>query len=336
MAIIEAADLRKVFRRIVRQPGIAGAIGALFSREYEDKVAVDDVSFSLAEGELVGYLGPNGAGKSTTIKMLTGILVPTSGLLRVAGIVPSAHRQANAQNIGVVFGQRSQLYWDLPLRESFELLRSIYDVPRDRYLQNMRHFAEILDLERFLDTPVRQLSLGERMRGDFAAAMLHDPKIVYLDEPTIGLDVVAKEAIRVFIGQINRERGTTVILTTHDLADVERLTPRIILIDEGRVIYDGALERLRTEYGTHRILVVTTVDLPPEDFAVPGAVVEGRENNVVRLGFDRRSLTAEALIRRVLERYAISDVSIIEPDIDTIVRRIYLEGYQKDAVGAPS
>jgi ABC-2 type transport system ATP-binding protein len=336
MAIIEAVDLRKVFRRIVRQPGIGGAIGALFSREYEDKVAVDDVSFSLAEGELVGYLGPNGAGKSTTIKMLTGILVPTSGELRVAGLVPHQRRQENAQNIGVVFGQRSQLYWDLPLRESFELLRSIYDIPLSRYAENMRHFAEILDLERFLDTPVRQLSLGERMRGDFAAAMLHDPKIVYLDEPTIGLDVVAKEAIRVFIGQINRERGTTVILTTHDLADVERLTPRIVLIDHGKVIYDGALERLRTEYGTHRVLVVTTVDPVPDDFAVPGAEVESREPYVVRLGFDRRTLTAEALIRRVLERYAISDVSIIEPDIDTIVRRIYLEGYQENAVAAPS
>jgi ABC-2 type transport system ATP-binding protein len=335
MPIIEAVDLRKVFRRIVRGTGIAGAIGALFSREYEDKVAVDSVSFSLDEGELVGYLGPNGAGKSTTIKMLTGILVPSSGVVRVAGIEPYRQRQQNAQNIGVVFGQRSQLYWDLPLRESFELLRSIYDVPRDRYLQNLRHFSAILDLERFMDTPVRQLSLGERMRGDFAAAMIHDPKIVFLDEPTIGLDVVAKEAIRVFIGEVNRERGTTVILTTHDLADVERLTPRIILIDEGRVIYDGALERLRTEYGTQRILVVTFAETPG-DVAIAGASVEHREGNIVRLTFDRRTLTAESLIRRVLERYAVSDISIIEPDIDTIVRRIYLEGYQRDPVGAPS
>ena len=188
-------------------------------------MAVEDVTMSLEPGELVGYLGPNGAGKSTTIKMLTGILVPTSGSIRVAGIEPHPHRQANAQNIGVVFGQRSQLYWDLPLRESFSLLRSIYDVPRDRFRQNLEHFSAILDLERFMDTPVRQLSLGERMRGDFAAAMLHDPKIVYLDEPTIGLDVVAKEAIREFITTVNRERGTTVILTTHDLADVERPDP---------------------------------------------------------------------------------------------------------------
>jgi ABC-2 type transport system ATP-binding protein len=335
VAIIEAAGLRKVFRSVERREGIVGAVGALFSRTYVEKVAVDDVSFTLQPGELVGYIGPNGAGKSTTIKMLTGILVPSGGVLRVAGIVPHANRMANAANIGVVFGQRSQLYWDLPLRESFELLRSIYDVPRARYLKNMRHFAEILDLERFLATPVRQLSLGERMRGDFAAAMLHDPQIVYLDEPTIGLDVVAKEAIREFIAAVNRDRGTTVILTTHDLADVERLSRRIILIDEGTVIYDGSLERLREEYGTHRILVVTLAEQVPE-IAVPGAEVESRDLNVVRLRFNRRELTAEALIRRVTERYVISDVSIIEPDIESIVRRIYLEGYHEGAVGAPS
>ena len=335
MAIIEAVGLRKVFRSLSRAPGLRGAVAALFSRTWEEKVAVDDVSFSLEPGELVGYIGPNGAGKSTTIKMLTGILVPSGGTLRVAGIVPYENRIANAANIGVVFGQRSQLYWDLPLRESFELLRSIYDVPLDRYQANMKHFSEILDLDRFLATPVRQLSLGERMRGDFAAAMLHDPQIVYLDEPTIGLDVVAKEAIREFISTVNRDRGTTVILTTHDLADVERLSRRIILIDEGRVIYSGSLERLREEYGTHRILVVNLAESYPE-ISVLGAEVDGREANTVRLRFNRHELTAEALIRRVTERYQITDVSIIEPDIESIVRRIYREGYHEGAVGAPS
>ncbi|HEX3551463.1 MAG TPA: ATP-binding cassette domain-containing protein [Candidatus Elarobacter sp.] len=335
MAIIEAAGLRKVFRSVERAPGLGGAIAALFARTYTEKVAVDDVSFTLQSGELVGYIGPNGAGKSTTIKMLTGILVPTSGTLRVAGVVPYANRMANAANIGVVFGQRSQLYWDLPLRESFELLRSIYDVPRARFAENMRTFAEILDLERFLGTPVRQLSLGERMRGDFAAAMLHDPKIVYLDEPTIGLDVVAKEAIRQFIAEINQQRGTTVILTTHDLADVERLSRRIILIDEGTVIYDGSLERLREEYGTHRVLVVTLAE-SCDDLRIPGTELESREANVIRLRFNRREMTAEALIRRVTERCEITDVSIIEPDIESIVRRIYLEGYHDGAAGTPS
>jgi len=335
MAIIEAVDLRKVFRSVVRQPGLGGAIKALFSREVEETVAVDAVTFTLEPGELVGYLGPNGAGKSTTIKMLTGILVPTSGTLRVAGLVPAARRQDNAQNIGVVFGQRSQLYWDLPLRESFALLRAIYDIPSERYRTNMKAFAELLDLERFLDTPVRQLSLGERMRGDFAAAMLHDPRIVYLDEPTIGLDVIAKEAIRTFVAEINRERGTTVILTTHDLADVERLARRVILIDKGAVIYDGPLARLREEYGTHRTLVVTLAR-PYEGIEVSGATVESREGLVVRLRFERRQTSAEALIRRVMNDFEISDLQIIEPDIDSIVRRIYIEGYADGAAGAPS
>ena len=218
--IIQTRDLRKVFRSVKRYPGVAGALRALVSREYVDKVAVENVSLSMETGELVGYIGPNGAGKSTTIKMLTGILVPTAGEVRVAGLVPYEKRKENARNIGVVFGQRSQLYWDLPLRESFELLRAIYAIPRDRYRANLERFSEILGLDEFMTTPVRQLSLGERMRGDFAASMLHDPKIVYLDEPTIGLDVVAKEAIRQFIARINAERGTTIILTTHDLADV--------------------------------------------------------------------------------------------------------------------
>jgi len=327
MPIIEVAGLRKVFRSIKREPGVRGAFAALFSRTYEEKAAVERVSFSLEPGEVVGYIGPNGAGKSTTIKMLTGILVPTSGTVRVAGIVPYKARELNAENIGVVFGQRSQLYWDLPLRESFELLRSIYDIPRDRYATNLAEFSELLDLGRFMDTPVRQLSLGERMRGDFAGAMLHDPKIVYLDEPTIGLDVVAKGAIREFISRVNRERGTTVILTTHDLADVERLSKRIVLIDEGRVIYDGPLERLREEYGTHRTLVITLAGEYPE-IEIEGGVIESRESNVVRVRFDRREQSAEAMIRRVMERYAISDIAIVEPDIETIVRRLYLEGYK--------
>jgi len=335
MAIIETADLRKVFRSVKRRPGLGGAIAALFSREYEEKAAVDGITMSLEAGELVGYLGPNGAGKSTTIKMLTGILVPTSGSISVAGLVPHRQRLENAQNIGVVFGQRSQLYWDLPLRESFALLRSIYDVPRERFRENLDHFVEILALDEFMDTPVRQLSLGERMRGDFAAAMLHDPKIVYLDEPTIGLDVVAKEAIREFITQLNRERGTTIILTTHDLADIERLARRVILIDDGTIIFDGPISRLREEYGTHRTLVITLAD-SYEDVQIEGADVESREGNVVRLRFDRRRTSAEVLIRRALERYALSDIAIVEPDINSIVGRIYREGYTESAIGSPS
>jgi ABC-2 type transport system ATP-binding protein len=326
MPLVETSNLRKVFRSVKREPGIGNAVRALVAPQYEEAVAVDDVSFALDAGELVGYIGPNGAGKSTTIKMLTGILVPTSGLVRVAGIEPHKHRQRNAQNIGVVFGQRSQLYWDLPLRESFELLRSIYDIPRDRYAKNLGTFSELLALDEFMDTPVRQLSLGERMRGDFAAALLHEPAVVYLDEPTIGLDVVAKEAIRTFVAAMTRERGTTVILTTHDLADVERLCSRVVLIDDGRVIYDGPLEALREKYGTHRTLIVHLAE-SCDDLAVEDAEIVKREPMTVEYRFDRRRVSAEALVRRVTEKCSLADIAITEPDIDGIVRRIYTDGY---------
>ena len=326
MPIIAARDLRKTFRVLNRKPGALGALTTLFSRDYTERIAVEGMTMSLEAGELVGYIGPNGAGKSTTIKMLTGILVPTSGEVVVAGLVPYRERKRNARNIGVVFGQRSQLYWDLPLVESFELLRAIYGVPRDRYREQMAYFTELLDMGSFLSTPVRQLSLGQRMRGDFAAAMLHDPPIVYLDEPTIGLDVVAKEAIRQFIARINAERGTTFILTTHDLADVERLCRRIVLIDQGRLVYDGEIEQLKEQYGTHRTLVVQLTN--PEDVTIAGAEVESREGNLVRLRFDRRTISADQLIRRVADRYGVTDVSIEEPELETIIRRIYLEGYE--------
>jgi ABC-2 type transport system ATP-binding protein len=333
MPIIETRDLRKVFRSVKRTPGALGALRTLFTREYVERAAVEDVTMSLEAGELVGYIGPNGAGKSTTIKMLTGILVPTSGTVRVAGLVPYLERKRNARNIGVVFGQRSQLYWDLPLIESFELLRAIYSIPKDRYENNLADFNELLEMSDFLRTPVRQLSLGQRMRGDFAAAMLHDPRIVFLDEPTIGLDVVAKEAIRTFIARVNAERGTTVILTTHDLADVERLCRRIVLIDTGRIIYDGQIERIKDEYGTHRTLVVELCE-PYPGFAVEGAELESRVGPLARLRFDRRTISADQLIRRVTENYCVTDVSIEEPELESIIRRIYVEGYKDPAVPA--
>ena len=308
-----------------RRPGIGGALRTLFSRDYVERVAVDEVTLALDAGELVGYIGPNGAGKSTTIKMLTGILVPTSGEIEVAGLVPYRERKRNARNIGVVFGQRSQLYWDLPLEESFELLRAIYAIPRERYRANLAYFTQLLEMDEFIRTPVRQLSLGQRMRGDFAAAMLHDPPIVYLDEPTIGLDVVAKENIRQFIARVNAERGTTIILTTHDLADVERLCKRIVLIDDGKVVYDGPIEAIKERYGTHRTLVVQLDGDFPE-VAVEGAELASREGNTIRLRFDRRSVTAEQLIRKVAESYCIHDLSIEEPELESIIRRIYVEG----------
>lgn len=330
-AIIETRDLRKVFRSVKRKPGAVGALQTLFSREYEERVAVDSVSMSLQPGELVGYIGPNGAGKSTTIKMLTGILVPTSGAVTVAGIVPHENRKGNARNIGVVFGQRSQLYWDLPLIESFELLRAIYGISREQYKRNLDEFVALLEMSDFLSTPVRQLSLGQRMRGDFAAAMLHEPKVVFLDEPTIGLDVVAKENIRQFIARVNRERGTTVILTTHDLADIEKLCARIILIDHGRKLYDGSVDTIKQQYGRTRTL---TADLACEDcgdfaLTIPGTkVIEQRGPRIV-IEFDRDGVRADELIVAISQRYELKDVTIAEPALEAIIRGIYQHGFDR-------
>jgi ABC-2 type transport system ATP-binding protein len=333
LPIVEARDLRKVFRTTKRTPGPLGALRTLFSREIDERVAVGGVSFALEPGELVGYIGPNGAGKSTTIKMLTGILVPTSGEITVAGLVPWKQRKENARNIGVVFGQRSQLYWDLPLIESFELLRAIYAVPEKTYRRNLDEFVQILDMSDFLRTPVRQLSLGQRMRGDFAAALLHSPAVVYLDEPTIGLDVVAKEAIREFIARINAERGATIVLTTHDLADVERLCRRIVLIDHGLLIYDGDVERIKSEYGRFRTLIVHYCEPPPKP-ELEGAELTSMEDAIAHYRFDRNLQRADLLVRQASERYRVEDVTFEEPDLESIIRRIYVEGYERQTEGA--
>src|SRR5262245_1464690 len=326
--IVLCSHVSKEFRTPKRQPGLLGGLRTLFTRQYEIKRAVDDVSFSLDEGELLGYIGPNGAGKSTTIKMLTGILTPTSGAVEVAGLTPWRQRERNALNIGVVFGQRSQLWWDLPLIESFKLVAKMYRVEPERYQRNLAHFRELLELDEFMNTPVRQLSLGQRMRGDLAAALLYDPPIVYLDEPTVGLDVLAKERIRTFIEAINRERRTTVILTTHDLGDVERLCRRIILIDQGKLLYDGPIARLKAAYAPHRMLAVQLAadgaslsgDAPLD---VPGAEFVRWEEGVAWLRFDPSSIAAHSLIGALTARYPISDLSIVEPELESVIRQIY-------------
>jgi ABC-2 type transport system ATP-binding protein len=286
---------------------------------------VDGVSFRLEAGEIVGYIGPNGAGKSTTIKMLTGILVPSGGRIVVDGRVPHQQRVEHVRRIGVVFGQRTQLWWDLPTIESFELLRYIYRIPEPRWRENLAHFTELLELGPFLETPVRQLSLGQRMRADLAAALLHEPAILFLDEPTIGLDIVAKERIRQFLDNINRERGVTIILTTHDLGDIERLCSRVVLIDHGRVIYDGALEALRQHFGRQRTLVVD-LDQDVNGLQIDDATLIRREGPRVWLRFDRSVTTAAALIAEVATRYRIRDLTVEEPEIEGIVRGIYQNG----------
>jgi ABC-2 type transport system ATP-binding protein len=323
MPLIETRDLVKEFRRLRPKQGRFAAVRKLFSRDYEVTRAVDGVDFGIAAGELVGYLGPNGAGKSTTIKMLTGILTPTSGEVMVSGVVPWRHRQRNARNIGVVFGQRTQLWWDLPLIDSFRLIGKLYQVPDATYRVNLKRFVDLLDMSPFVDTPVRQLSLGQRMRGDLAAAMLYEPPILYLDEPTVGLDVIAKERIREFIADLNAESGTTVILTTHDMDDVERLCKRLLLIDHGKVLYDGAVDPLKEKYSPHRELMVRLAS--PAEVAVAGAKVVRTEDSRVWLSFDPKKVRAAALIAEVSAAYDVTDLSVTEPDLEDVIRTMYAE-----------
>ena len=320
MVLIDVRGLEKTFAVPKRRSG--GSLLGRLRREMVDVRAVDGVSFAVERGEMVGYIGPNGAGKSTTIKMLTGILVPSGGEVRVAGLEPSRRRIDLARRIGVVFGQRTQLWWDLPLADSFNLLRYIYRVPEQRYRASLARFVELLDLGPVLQTPVRQLSLGQRMRGDLAAALLHEPEILYLDEPTIGLDVVAKARIRDFLQQLNRERGVTVLLTTHDMGDIERLCSRVIVIDHGHIIYDGDLETIKDRFGGERTLIVDLEEsAPPLD--VPGARVVQVEGPRQWLRFRRADLTAAQAIAAVADRARLLDLTIEEPEIEDIIRRIY-------------
>ena len=288
-------------------------------RERHVVEAVRDISFHVERGELLGYLGPNGAGKSTTIKMLTGILVPSGGRVTVAGLDPSKRRVELAKRIGAMFGQRVQLWWDLPLIDSFELLRHIYRVPADRYRTSLQRFRTVLDLDPFLHTPVRQLSLGQRIRGELTAAMLHEPELLFLDEPTIGLDVVAKQRVREFLVQVNREEGVKVLLTTHDLGDIERLCERLLVIDHGRLIWDGAITDLKERYGAERTLVVD-LEEPAPPLEVEGARVERVEGPRQWLRF--RGSAAD-LTARVAQSARLVDLQVAEPDIEEIVRRIY-------------
>jgi ABC-2 type transport system ATP-binding protein len=313
MTLIDVRDLARTF--VVRKR--SGRLG----RTRTEVEAVRDLTFDIDAGEMVGYIGPNGAGKSTTIKMLTGILVPTSGHLRVAGLEPSTQRTDLARRIGVVFGQRTTLWWDLPLRDSFELLQKIYRVDPVRHRRNLQEYVELLDLGDLLDTPVRQLSLGQRMRGDITAALLHDPEILYLDEPTIGLDVVSKGRLREFLRTLNAERGTTLMLTTHDLQDIEALCDRVIVIDHGTAVFDGPLADLHRRGGSRRTLVVDLVDEAPP-IEVPGASTRRVEGPRQWLSFPAGA-SAAPIVSAVAAAYAVADLSIQEPDIEDVIRDIY-------------
>ncbi|GLX53416.1 ATP-binding cassette domain-containing protein [Streptomyces sp. MB22_4] len=292
-------------------------------RERHEVRAVDSLSFTVARGEMVGYIGPNGAGKSTTIKMLTGILTPSGGRLRVAGIDPSRERTRLARRIGVVFGQRTTLWWDLPLIDSYRLAHRMYRIPDARYRENLDRLVELLELRTLLDTPVRQLSLGQRMRGDIAAALLHDPEVLYLDEPTIGLDVVSKAKVRGFLRELNTASGTTVLLTTHDLQDIEQLCSRVMVIDHGRLMYDGPLTGLHEAGESERTLVVDLErELPP--VRVPSARVVRVEGPRQWLAFPAGQ-SAAPVVAHLAAEYPLVDLSVREPDIEAVIAKMYAE-----------
>lgn len=338
--MIKVENVSKEFVSPKKYPGLKGAIKGLFSNEKVSKIAVDDISFDIEKGEIVGYIGSNGAGKSTTIKMMTGILTPTKGSCMVNGINPCEKRKENAQNIGVVFGQRTQLWWDLPLSESFSILKEIYDIPDENYKSQMEFLNDVLGLPEFFDKPVRTLSLGQRMRADLGAALLHNPKVLYLDEPTIGLDLVVKDNIRKAIKEINAKYQTTVILTTHDIGDIEELCSRIIIIDEGKKIYDGTLEHLKDTYGSKRKVVMEVKDvaavekldlaktLSLEADAQTMALAAELDVNkkIYTVTFDKHRIQAPQVLSAVMEVTEVTDIKLQETELAEIVKEIYNHG----------
>jgi ABC-2 type transport system ATP-binding protein len=335
MTMIKTVGLSKTFRVAHRRPGVLGGFRSIVDPEIRRVEAVRDLDLTVEQGEMIGLIGPNGAGKSTTIKMLTGILVPSGGEMRVAGLNPVQQRRELARRIGVVFGQRSQLWWDLPLIDSLLLLRHLYRVPADRHAANLAQLRKMLDLDEFIDTPVRQLSLGQRMRGDLAAALLHDPELLYLDEPTIGLDVVAKARIREFLLRINAERGVTLLLTTHDMDDIEMLCPRMLIIDHGRKLYDGAVAAIRERFGGERTLIAVmdaaemtmlphdSQGLPLLDKLPEGVRLVKAEEPRLWLNFRREGIPAHELVSWLGTRYKLRDITFQEPEIEDVIRRIY-------------
>ena len=328
--MIRVENLSKEFKSNKKYPGFKGAIKSFFSTEYITKKAVDDISFEINDGEIVGYIGANGAGKSTTIKMMTGILTPTSGRVYVNNLVPYENREENAKNIGVVFGQKTQLWWDLPISETFSLLKDIYDVSDADFEERMRFLKEVLGLEEFFLSPVRTLSLGQRMRADLAAALIHNPQVIYLDEPTIGLDVVVKENVRKAIKEINLKYGTTIILTTHDLDDIEELCNRIIIIDKGKKIYDGEIKGVKEEYGylaTVEIQVKEEISLESlnifdDIYKDKDFKIDFKENKLF-ITFNINKISSSEIISRVMKKITVVDFAVKETSIEDIVKKMY-------------
>lgn len=327
--LIEVRDVSKTFRVSKRGKGIPGMVANLFVPRYEKRHAVKNVSLEIEEGEMVGFIGPNGAGKSTTIKMLSGILYPDGGSLQVAGYIPYRQRREYVSKIGVVFGQKSQLQWDLPVIDSFELLKAIYRIPEEVYRRNLDRYTEMLNMGGFLNQPVRQLSLGQRMRADIVAALLHSPRIVFFDEPTIGVDVVGKEVIRSFLRELNKRDRLTMIFTTHDMQDIEKTCRRLLIIDDGSKVYDGSLEGIKAKYGTTRQLDVEfshSIEVRPIDHVR----IQELDAYKKRFYFENTKVELQELMNHLLSEYPVRDLNITEPAIEGIIRKIY----QGEEVGA--
>lgn len=322
--LIQVQGLCKSYRVLRRRPGLRGALANLFHPHHESIRAVREISFTINPGELVGYLGPNGAGKSTTIRILSGLLVPDSGEVQVGGLVPWQNRETYVRGIGAVFGNRSTLWWDLPVLDSLELMQPMYRIPAATFARNLSEFSEVLELGPFINRPVRTLSLGQRMRADLVAALLHDPAILFLDEPTIGLDVVARERVRQFIRHVNQTRGTTVLLTTHDLNDIEKLCERIMIIDQGSLLYDGSLHRLNDRYAADWILEAR-IDEEGGEIALPGLPPPTRTNGRYVFRFDPRQMSSTEMMQLLLARWEVSDLEIHRPPVEDTIRRIYEE-----------
>ena len=327
MPIIQASGLRKSYSNAIKEPGLKGAVKHLFHPEYREIVAVSDVNLAIEAGETIAYVGPNGAGKSTTIEMLTGILLPTAGEIRVGGLDPYRDRMRNAKQIGVVFGQRTQLWWDIPVIESFSLIRDIYNIPAAQYRDNLAYLTEMLGLADFLGNSARKLSLGQRMRADLAVSLLYNPSILFLDEPTIGLDVAVKERIREFLKTVNRERGVTILLTSHDLDDIKDVCQRLVIIDKGTLIYDGdhdaLLNRSVKDRTMHLRLAGGGMALAEILATKPGIAIAAVSEREIKLHFDRFALTAKAVISFVMESGEIEDFQLEEPDIEQVIKNVY-------------
>lgn len=334
--MIQVEQLSKSFKSYKKGKGLGGTFKSLFSKEYEWVHAVDDISFTIPQGDMVGYIGANGAGKSTTIKMMTGILVPTGGHCTVNGIVPYEQRQQNAKQIGVVFGQRTQLWWDLPLNETYSILREIYEVTPEAYKERMAFLNKLLDLDEIMGKTVRTLSLGQRMRADLAASMIHNPKVLYLDEPTIGLDIVVKERMREGIKYINETYGTTVILTTHDMSDIEELCNRVMIIDKGKMLYDGDLEQIKNRFGNYRTAVIEYKgDISQvagelnAHFAMDEEALRTKVDDYqLNITFDKNLLSLADLMAYVLPRIKVTDFTVTETAVEDVVKKIYRKEVQ--------